>query len=102
MAQNGSPNLCIRRESPRACNVIIISKNLRAGRFFAVTRRDSEKEIEMEGNKTTPRRSRQGGSARTAGAGSAKLPVKGRAEAPARTSAKAKVAKSKPVVRTDV
>jgi hypothetical protein len=58
--------------------------------------------MEMEGNKTTPRRSGQGGSARTAGTEPAKTPVKERAEAPARTSAKAKVAKPKPVVRTDV
>ncbi len=56
----------------------------------------------MEGNKTTPRRSGKGGSARTAGAELAKAPVKERAKAPARTSAKAKVAKPKPAVRTDV
>jgi hypothetical protein len=56
----------------------------------------------MEDSKSTPRRSRQAGPARTAGAESAKSPVKGRAEAPARTSAKVKVAKPRPVVRTDV
>jgi Protein of unknown function (DUF2934) len=102
MAQNGPPNLCIRRESPRALNVIIICKSPHTASFVAVARRDSLKEIEMEGNRTTPRRSGQGGSARTAGAEPAKTPVKQRAEAPARTSAKAKVAKPKPVVRTDV
>ena len=102
MAQNGSPNLRIRREPLRVGDVIIVQWSPGTVRVVAVTRPGFVKEIEMEDNKTTPRRSRRGGSARTAGAEPAMLPVKGRAEAPAKTSAKVKVSKPKPVVRTDV
>jgi hypothetical protein len=63
-------------------------------------------EIEMEGNKTTARRSRRGESVRAAAAEPAKAPVKARAKAPAKApakaSAKVKVTKPKPAVRTDV
>jgi hypothetical protein len=65
-------------------------------------------EIEMEGNKTTARRSRRGESVRAAVAEPAKAPVKApvkalaKAPAKAKASAKVKVAKPKPAVRTDV
>jgi hypothetical protein len=59
-------------------------------------------EIEMEGNKTTARRSRRGESARATVAGPAKAPVKAGAKAPAKASARAKVTKPKSAVRTDV
>ena len=60
------------------------------------------KEIEMEGNKTTARRSRPGVSARAAVAEPAKVPVKARAKAPAKAAAKVKVSKPKAAVRMDV
>jgi hypothetical protein len=59
-------------------------------------------EIEMEGNKTTARRSRRGVSVRAAAAEPAKVPVKARAKAPGKASAKAKVTKPKPAALTDV
>jgi hypothetical protein len=63
-------------------------------------------EIEMEGSKTTARRSRRGESVRAAVAEPAKAPVKARAKAPAKApakaSAKVKVTKPKPAVRMDV
>jgi hypothetical protein len=70
--------------------------------FMAVARPGSVEEIEMEGNKTTVRRSRRGESVRAAAAEPAKVPVKARAKAPATASARVKVAKPKPAVRTDV
>jgi hypothetical protein len=59
-------------------------------------------EIEMEGNKTTARRSRRGEPVRASAAEPAKVPVKARAKAPAKTSATVKATKPKPAVRTDV
>ena len=56
----------------------------------------------MEGNKTTARRSRRGGSVRAAVAEPAKTPVKARAKAPAKDSARVKATKPKPAVRMDV
>ena len=68
----------------------------------------------MEGSKTTSRRGRQGGSQHATGAEPVKAPAKASAKAPAkasvntgaaaptRASARPKVTKPKPVVRTDV
>jgi len=74
--------------------------------------------MEMEGSKTTSRRGRQGGSQHATGAEPVKAPAKASAKAPAKAPAKAsvntgataptsasarpKVTKPKPVVRTDV
>jgi len=70
--------------------------------------------MEMEGSKTTSRRGRQGGSQHATGAEPVKAPAKASAKAPAkasvntgaaaptRASARPKVTKPKPVVRTDV
>jgi len=98
MAQNESGNLCIRREPPCAGDVIIAIKSPGTAEVIAVVRPGSVEEIEMEGNKTTARRSRRGESVRAAVAEPAKAPVK----APAKASAKVKVTKPKPAVRTDV
>jgi Protein of unknown function (DUF2934) len=102
MAQNESRNLCIRREPPCVGDVIITIKNPGTEEGIAVARPGSVEEIEMEGNKTTARRSRRGESARAAVTEPAKAPVKARAKAPAKASAKVKVTKPKPAVRTDV
>ena len=67
-----------------------------------MVRPGSVEEIEMEGNKTTARRSRRGEPARAAAAEPAKVPVKSRTKAPAKASARVKVAKPKSAVRTDV
>jgi len=68
----------------------------------------------MEGSKTTSRRGRQGGSQHATGAEPVKAPAKASAKAPAKASvntgataptsasARPKVTKPKPVVRTDV
>ena len=102
MAQNDSRNLCIRREPPCVGDVIIAIKSPGTAEVIAVARPGSVEEIEMEGNKTTARRSRRGESARAAVAEPAKAPVKARAKAPAKAPARAKVTKPKPAVRTDV
>jgi hypothetical protein len=102
MAQNESGNLCIRREPLRAGDVIIAIKSPGTAEVIAVARPGSVEEIEMEGNKTTARRSRRGESVRAAVAEPAKAPVKARAKAPAKASAKVKVTKPKPAVLTDV
>ena len=102
MAQIHSRNLCIRREPLRVGDVIIAIKSPGTAEVIAVVRPGSVEEIEMEGNKTTARRSRRGESVRAAVAEPAKAPVKARAKAPAKASAKAKVTKPKPAVRTDV
>jgi hypothetical protein len=98
MAQIDSRNLCIRREPPCVGDVIIAGKSPGTAEAIAVARPGSVEEIEMEGNKTTARRSRRGESARAAVAEPAKAPVKAPAKAPAR----AKVTKPKPAVRMDV
>jgi hypothetical protein len=106
MAQKQSGNLCIRREPLRVGDVIIAIKSPGTAEVIAVARPGSVEEIEMEGNKTTARRSRRGESVRAAAAEPAKAavkaPVKARAKAPAKASAKVKVTKPKPAVRTDV
>jgi hypothetical protein len=102
MAQIDSRNLCIRREPPCVGDVIIAGKSPGTAEAIAVARPGSVEEIEMEGNKTTARRSRRGESARAAVAEPAKAPVKARAKAPAKAPARAKVTKPKPAVRTDV
>jgi Protein of unknown function (DUF2934) len=102
MAQNDSRNLCIRREPPCVGDVIMTTKSPGTAEAIAVARPGSVEEIEMEGNKTTARRSRRGGSARAAVAEPARAPVKARAKAPAKASTKVKVTKPKPAVRTDV
>jgi len=102
MAQNESGNLCIRREPLRAGDVIIAIKSPGTAEVIAVARPGSVEEIEMEGNKTTARRSRRGESARAAVAEPVKAPVKARAKTPAKASAKVKVTRPKPAARTDV
>jgi hypothetical protein len=102
MAQNGSRKLCIRREPLCVGDVIIPVENPGTADRVAVARPGSVEEIEMEGNKTTARRSRRGESARAAVAEPAKAPMKARAKAPAKARAKVKAAKPKPGVRTDV
>jgi hypothetical protein len=102
MAQNESGNLCIRREPLRAGDVIIGIKSPGIAEVIAVARPDSVEEIEMEGNKTTARRSRRGESARAAVAEPAKAPVKAKAKVPAKAPARVKATKPKPAARTDV
>ena len=106
MAQDEPRNLRIRRELPRTGDVIMATKSLGTAGVIAVVLPGSVEEIEMEGNKTTARRSRRGESARAAAAEPAKVPVKSRAKAAAKAAAKAparvKVTKPKPAVRTDV
>jgi hypothetical protein len=110
MAQDESRNLCIRREPRRGGNVIMGVKGPGTAGFMAVARPGFMEEIEMEGNKTTARRSRRGGPVRAAAAEPAKVPVKARAKepvkarakAPAMASAKVKFTKPKPAARTDV
>jgi hypothetical protein len=102
MAQDESRNLCIRREPRRGGNVIMGVKGPGTAGFMAVARPGFMEEIEMEGNKTTARRSRRGGPVRAAAAESAKVPVKAGAKAPAMASAKIKVTRPKPAARTDV
>jgi len=102
IAQKEWRKLCIRRELPRVGDVIIHGEDPGTAEVIAVARPDSVEEIEMEGNKTTARRSRRGAPARADDAGPAKATVKARTRAPAKSAAGVKAAKPKPAARTDV